>query len=748
MSDMDLNKEYDRLMDEPWVRYGTRLKIKEMKALLDDLPNSSSVAIIHPDKLEHELFTNAARSTSPRRDGAMLSLKEEQTHPTAASDDLPQARQLGPEHHIINKIFGIRPRLVAYVPYVDRPEPNSCLSCDRADDDWINLETLKSWITTCNSYHGEHCYSIIESRKPSFAGPRWLIDVHRQCIVRASPVDRYVALSYVWGRTTSSCAKRANILELQEDNSLLSDGIVVPRTIQDVIALVRILGETYLWVDRFCIVQDDLETKKSQLEDMASIYGASFLTVIAAQGDDCESGLCGIPGVTNNPRRYHRVAYPAELISDNDPKCVRKVMGHNAALLTQSGWFSRAWTLQEYIFARRKVIFHHDMMNWECHCTSQHERWHLANDSNCGRPLPQTAVGFGGSTWPDLYGYARLVDLYNIRILTFPEDVLDAFSGVMSTLSRSFPGGFLCGLPEMFFDAVLLWQPWSPMKRRIVSRSDINSRLPSWSWVGWEGAIDSRSWRSGYSYLRKHVDEFRGDGKWHPFTWITQSTIEWYCSDSFGSARRKVVTSFQTYRGFASPKDTQQYWLPSGWIRSICETTGRAYFKNESDPNQEFWYPIPLRDLNKDIPSISNYAFLHCRTRQGVFRFGEIFMPPSSLCPAVNLLDHDGTWAGVLRLNSQYNNFGLDLNETSFDELTLIELSRGSVPDHPWEKEFFDEWNNPYCSRKIADGGRYEFYNVMWIMLDGCISYRVAVGRVIKDTWDMVATKWIDVTLG
>ena len=65
MSSMDLNEEYDRLMDEPWVRYGSQLKIKDMRALLDDLERSSSVAIIHPDKLKHELFTDGAGGTSP-----------------------------------------------------------------------------------------------------------------------------------------------------------------------------------------------------------------------------------------------------------------------------------------------------------------------------------------------------------------------------------------------------------------------------------------------------------------------------------------------------------------------------------------------------------------------------------------------------------------------------------------------------------------------------------------------------------
>ena len=67
ISAINLDEEYDELMKQPWVRYGTRLKIKEMKALLDDLPKSSSVAIIHPEHLQRELFTDTGAGTLIRR---------------------------------------------------------------------------------------------------------------------------------------------------------------------------------------------------------------------------------------------------------------------------------------------------------------------------------------------------------------------------------------------------------------------------------------------------------------------------------------------------------------------------------------------------------------------------------------------------------------------------------------------------------------------------------------------------------
>jgi N-acetyl-gamma-glutamyl-phosphate reductase/acetylglutamate kinase len=67
ISAINLDEEYDHLMTQWWVRHGTRLKIKEMKELLMDLPRTSSVAIIHPADLQKELFTDSGAGTLIRR---------------------------------------------------------------------------------------------------------------------------------------------------------------------------------------------------------------------------------------------------------------------------------------------------------------------------------------------------------------------------------------------------------------------------------------------------------------------------------------------------------------------------------------------------------------------------------------------------------------------------------------------------------------------------------------------------------
>lgn len=64
---INLDEEYEGLMKQEWVKYGTKLKLREMKELLDHLPRSSSVAIISVDQLQKELFTDSGAGTLIRR---------------------------------------------------------------------------------------------------------------------------------------------------------------------------------------------------------------------------------------------------------------------------------------------------------------------------------------------------------------------------------------------------------------------------------------------------------------------------------------------------------------------------------------------------------------------------------------------------------------------------------------------------------------------------------------------------------
>ena len=69
---IDLDTDYERLMVEPWFRHGNRLKLKEIKTLLDALPITSSVAITSAANLPRELFTTKGSGTLVKRSEKIL----------------------------------------------------------------------------------------------------------------------------------------------------------------------------------------------------------------------------------------------------------------------------------------------------------------------------------------------------------------------------------------------------------------------------------------------------------------------------------------------------------------------------------------------------------------------------------------------------------------------------------------------------------------------------------------------------
>ncbi|NII10229.1 acetylglutamate kinase [Oleiagrimonas sp. C23AA] len=69
---INLSTEYEHLMAQPWLHSGMRLKIEQIKQLLDGLPLTSSVSITRPAELAKELFTHKGSGTLVRRGERVL----------------------------------------------------------------------------------------------------------------------------------------------------------------------------------------------------------------------------------------------------------------------------------------------------------------------------------------------------------------------------------------------------------------------------------------------------------------------------------------------------------------------------------------------------------------------------------------------------------------------------------------------------------------------------------------------------
>jgi len=71
---INLSTEFEHLIAQPWIHSGMRVKIEQIKDLLDVLPLSSSVSITRPAELAKELFTHRGSGTLVRRGERVISV--------------------------------------------------------------------------------------------------------------------------------------------------------------------------------------------------------------------------------------------------------------------------------------------------------------------------------------------------------------------------------------------------------------------------------------------------------------------------------------------------------------------------------------------------------------------------------------------------------------------------------------------------------------------------------------------------
>ncbi|ABI64658.1 N-acetylglutamate kinase / N-acetylglutamate synthase [Maricaulis maris MCS10] len=91
LSSINLATDFGDLMQADWVNGGMRLKLEEIKRLLDDLPLSSSVSITRPSELARELFTHAGSGTLIRRGERIVATDDKSSLDLGRLDNLVKA---------------------------------------------------------------------------------------------------------------------------------------------------------------------------------------------------------------------------------------------------------------------------------------------------------------------------------------------------------------------------------------------------------------------------------------------------------------------------------------------------------------------------------------------------------------------------------------------------------------------------------------------------------------------------------
>lgn len=199
---------------------------------------------------------------------------------------------------------------------------------------WIDRDLLRGWKSKCHIEHQETCGRAIINTSLSTQRPTWLLDVVGGCICRATPVQAYVVLSYVWSTKDFLKTTKGNLETMQKRGTLdpLMSQYRIPRTIRDAMTVVKSVSMRYLWVDVLCIVQDDTKEKQIEIAKMAGIYANASLVIIAAGGNCASSGLGGISTLRRYPHPRVAVRNSKKYILESPPEIIGDV---------KTSWYNR-----------------------------------------------------------------------------------------------------------------------------------------------------------------------------------------------------------------------------------------------------------------------------------------------------------------------------------------------------------------------------------------------------------------------
>lgn len=336
----------------------------------------------------------------------------------------------------------------------------------------VNWEAIKRQLEFCSQHHPSCRQEKAHlSRLPYIS----LIDCANGSIVKGSLSNQFLALSYVWG-TKNETTNSMDHFSLQN----------APFTIRDAAKAVLELGRRYLWVDRYCINQEDGAEKKTMIDNMDLIYESADATLVALHGDNDQSGLPGVSTLSRNKQPT----------VDTDTGQLIYSFPTIESLIEGSQWNTRGWTYQEARLSRRCLFFSRYQVYLVCRDSTWSEAVPFDPVTNWvtkllnSQKLESTLFGI------DIHrGWLRDRLEYSKRNLSHETDALDAFRGVLRRSSFI----TLWGVPVMpeasnidpnvGFSLGLLWtkRPTWQGKNHVRSRQRYSSgrraNFPTWSWT-------------------------------------------------------------------------------------------------------------------------------------------------------------------------------------------------------------------------------------------------------------------------
>ncbi|OAQ69830.1 heterokaryon incompatibility protein (HET) domain-containing protein [Pochonia chlamydosporia 170] len=573
----------------------------------------------------------------------------------------------------------------------------------------INPNLVKSWLRDCDNNHRSACNHPRLGKRADAVISLILINVQDECLVSSSSDAKYFALSYVWGQVDMSKTFKSNYSDRLKAHSLAA--ICFPKTIQDAMAFVRSLDERYLWVDALCIVQDDDIQMARDIPNMDIIYSQAFATIVALSGTDANSGLPGVSPGTREPQKVATVTISNKSPAlDDDPHSNDKEIVGLVATPRQlyleielSRWSARSWIVQEHLLSRRCLFFAPDALYFQCGQSTLSEGGaneeyvalmldklrgtdnDLLNKANRNNPLSSLTelhdMSLRERMSKTFNAYAKLVEIYSRRNLTYKSDILKAFAGIFAVLEEYFESAAVHGLPSAVISHALLWTPIARLPRRgsqlPTSRSASttpNSQFPTWSWVGWDGPVEYRVFEMSNGKIAlpttsvKAYYQSNNDPIIEP-TWEQNQLHEHIKQESHIPDQQGVPVGKtdrdgdKTQRRQVIAKMVPDLVRGSTWFIGAAQTPQNrqdSYIETKLLRFTARTVALPAFGVSSRKEYLSYQSQVHNRSPQAVRR----------------ILDRKGKHCGLWWEQAGYGYVGLDMSPDSEANIDLLEISR------------------------------------------------------------------------
>ncbi|WZH45923.1 HET domain-containing protein [Fusarium acuminatum] len=373
---------------------------------------------------------------------------------------------------------------------------------------------IKKAFAECRNNHLQ-CNKVIQDNRQSFAMPKRLLDVGHfnepvlHLFATSDDAQKsYAIASYAWGSGPQAKAIQQAQTTKSNIGSRMSYGLQLsslPRTIRDLVEVTRRIGHRYLWLDAFCIVQDDPVETKHLFGIMVDFYKRADILISAASASHSDEGFLHPRSIDQSFGSIFKLHYKWNLSGHEGQGSLLFSENNLDCALDNNPLDMRIWPFQEHLVSSRVIIFGSRQIRWKC---KEYDDLVDGGAYSYNNLEYQLEVAFSPSSYPTedcveknwrVQAWLELIEDYSRRQYTQPKDRLPAFH---ETISRLAPlmgwrtSDCVGGIWKSDASRQLLWRKEKPLGLGGLELSRCREYGPSWSWATLPEAViyDTGAW--------------------------------------------------------------------------------------------------------------------------------------------------------------------------------------------------------------------------------------------------------------